>query len=676
MAPPVTDARPFPGSTLLELLRPAPGRLEFASRTALICALTALVAATYQTPDAALTAYVVFFLNKPDRTSSILQSVALLVLFTVIVGMTLLVTMAVIDVPLWRVAAMSAISFGFLFLASASKLRPIGGILALIVAYGLDVLGMVPAGEVATRGLLYVWLFVGIPVGVSIVVNLLWAPPPRRLAERALVERLRLAAAVLRAPDAELRQTFVEQLREGTTEVDEWLKLAAVERTSGARHVVALQQAARSATAMLHLVELVSRHGGRLLPAPWREQLAVTLEAMAAILDAGQYPIEISLDDPHGTAALDAVAAGFWDDAREVLRHFAEPSDAAPEHETREEPAAGFLAGDAFGNLDHTRYALKTTAAAMFCYVLYTLLDWPSIHTCFITCYIVALGTTAETVEKLTLRIAGCLVGAACGIAAIVWVMPSVTSTGGLLGVVFVGTFAAAWIAAGSPRIAYAGFQVAFAFLLCVLQGPAPAFDMVVARDRVIGILIGNLVVYLFFTRIWPVSVSKRVDPAIARLLRRLGDMLRADGAEVRRSEAARAQAALGAIESDLDLIRYEPSVVRPPAGWVDARRAITGAIGALAAPLLLMAEKDRRGATQAVQDLERIAERLGSSEGSQFSDAAERRAVARATTPGTQSATASLRLLRRMVGHELRRLDARVVHESPNEGVASHAKA
>ena len=108
-----------------------------------------------------------------------------------------------------------------------------------------------------------------------------------------------------------------------------------------------------------------------------------------------------------------------------------------------------------------------------------------------------SLGTAAETIEKLTLRILGCLIGAASGIAAIVYIIPYTTSIGDLMTVVFVGAFASAWFAVGSPRIAYAGFQMAFAFFLCVIQGSGPSFDMVTARDRVIGILIGNIVVYL-----------------------------------------------------------------------------------------------------------------------------------------------------------------------------------
>ena len=152
---------------------------------------------------------------------------------------------------------------------------------------------------------------------------------------------------------------------------------------------------------------------------------------------------------------------------------------------------------DLLTNPEYVRHALKTTGAAMFCYALYSLLDWRGIHTCFITCYIVSLGTSAETIEKFVLRIAGCLIGAAAGLAAIVYVIPSLTSIGALLAVVFLVALASAWVAAGSARISYAGFQIAFAFFLCVIQGPSPAFDLTIARDRIVGILLGNLVVYL-----------------------------------------------------------------------------------------------------------------------------------------------------------------------------------
>ena len=213
------------------------------------------------------------------------------------------------------------------------------------------------------------------------------------------------------------------------------------------------------------------------------------------------------------------LATAALSELRAALSAFAEPPPPDPSPQPAAKPKGGFFLPDAFTNPAHVQYALKTTGAAMFCYVVYMLLDWPGIHTCLITCFIVSLGTAAETVEKQALRFVGCGIGAAAGLAAIVFLMPNVTSIGGLMGVVFLAALASGWIAAGGPRISYVGFQLAFAFFLSVIQGAAPAFDMTIARDRTIGILFGNLVVAVVFTQIWPVTIAERIDPAIAGLL-------------------------------------------------------------------------------------------------------------------------------------------------------------
>jgi multidrug resistance protein MdtO len=611
MATHAPEAREGRLAELLRLLMPFPGRLEFAVRLALICALTTLVVEIYQTPDPALTVYLVFFLNKPDRGTSLILSIAMLALFSLIVPSLIIVAIIVVDYPVWRVASMAAISLGLLFLASASKLRPIGGVVALIVAYALDLLGTVHGGEIATRALLYLWLFVGIPAGVSIGVNLLLAPPPRLLAEQALARRLRLAAAMLRAPSESIRRDFTECLREGNGELQKWLKLALVEKSAAREHIEALRQAAASSFEILALIDVMDRDVDAALPAPLRERLTLTLDAMARILEDGRYPIDIEFEDAaDGEPSLPPRAAEVLASIREALIAFAEVAPNTQPHGPAKK-SGGFFLPDAFTNPEHVRYALKTTSAAMFCYVLYSLLDWPGIHTCLITCYIVSLGTTAETVEKLTLRILGCLVGAAVGIAAIVYLIPHVTSIGALMVVVFLGALVSAWIAAGSPRISYAGFQMAFAFFLCVIQGPGPSFDLTTARDRVIGILLGNIVVYVIFANIWPVSVGKRIDPAFAALLRRLSGLLTVPSKSTRRSEAPEAQEMLAGIERDLDLALYEPPSFRPVDSWVGVRRRAADELGALFGPLLLTADKDLRISAQLANRLYRLADNL-----------------------------------------------------------------
>jgi multidrug resistance protein MdtO len=266
MAPHADKTRKGLVAELMRLLGPSPGRLAYAARLALICALTTLVVEIYQTPSAALSAYVVFFLNKPDRTESVLLDVAFMLLVTLIVGFIMLAAMGVIDAPLWRVVAMTVSSFTLLFLTSASKLRPLGAIIALIIGYALDLLGTLHGGEIATRALLYVWLFIAIPTGVSLIVNLLLAPAPRSLAERAIAARLRVAASVLRAPGERTRRALTEYLHEGSSEVQKWLKLADAERTSPARDIAALRHAAQSTAEILVWVDAADRSPGDALP--------------------------------------------------------------------------------------------------------------------------------------------------------------------------------------------------------------------------------------------------------------------------------------------------------------------------------------------------------------------------------------------------------------------------
>jgi multidrug resistance protein MdtO len=606
MAPPASETSRGRAMRLLGLLAPFPGRLEFSFRLALICALTALVCEIYQTPEPALTVYVAFFLIKPDRVSSVVLSLVLLGVLTVTLLIVLAAATVVADQPVWRVGTMTLLSFALIFLASASKLREVAPIMALIAAYALDLLGTIQIGEIATRALLYAWLFVGIPAGVSMLVNLLGGPAPRLLAERALVYRLRLAAAMLRGPAEQTRHEFEEALNEGIGEILAWLKLAGAEKTASTADLAALRQATESVLRIMLLVDIASRAPQALLSPACSRELAETFGAMAGILASGSHPIEIEEVTEPPRAAPEA--ASWQAEMRETLTHFALPPQAPA---IPAKASAGFLATDAFTNPMHVHHALKTTGAAMFCYILYSLLDWPTIHTCLITCYIVSLGTAAEAVEKLTLRVLGCMLGAAVGIAAIVFLVPDLTSIGGLMITVFLAALASAWVAGGSTRIAYAGYQIAFAFFLCVLQGNGPSFDMVTARDRVIGILLGNVVVYLVFTNIWPVSVAARIDPDLIALLRGWSTVLRAGG-EAAILAASQALAATGILVRDLDLTTYEPGAIRPAPEWLQRRRRAANELTALAGPLWFNASRAPGQSKDVAAWMDRLADGVG----------------------------------------------------------------
>ncbi|KQR89942.1 fusaric acid resistance protein [Burkholderia sp. Leaf177] len=612
MALPAAD-RVRPGAAdILKLLAPFPGRAAMACRIALICALTAYVTSAYGTMEAAISAYVVFFLNQPDRVMSIVQGVAMLVLVTVFIGIVLVVAMFALDNPLWRVACIAGLSFGLLFVTSASKLRPVGAILAMIIGFLLDELGSVPFGEVATRALLYAWLMTAIPFAVSVCVNLLLAPSPRRLVGRALGRRLRIAARALLKAE-ETRDALKACLREGDASIRTWLKLSAVDGSSARADIPALGEATSSTLAILVAVDLAAREPSGRLPASFAAPIAEALENMARMLEAGGYPVDIELDLPDIKELPTLARIAVEDLQRAVTRFAVIETDANTESPRPAAKSGGFFLPDAFTNPEHVRYALKTTAAAMFCYLLYTQINWPGIHTCFITVYMVSLGTTAETVEKMTLRIGGCFIGAILGTAAIVFMMPVTTSALGLMAIVFIGSWFAAWIAFGSPRIAYAGFQIALVFFMCVIQGPAPAFDLTIARDRTIGILIGNVVVYLIFTRVWPVSVAGRVDAGLIALKQQWKKIATLADSRARRMQAASAMARLGALEQDLAMMHYEPSWVRPDAQWIAERRNALAKLGVLETPIFLLAERNS-GDTAIDAWMDRLSSENGSS--------------------------------------------------------------
>jgi multidrug resistance protein MdtO len=177
-------------------------------------------------------------------------------------------------------------------------------------------------------------------------------------------------------------------------------------------------------------------------------------------------------------------------------------------------------------NPEYGRFALKVTLAVMICYFVMNMADWPGIHTCVITAFLVALGTVGETLHKAALRFSGCLIGAGLGLGAILLLMPEMTDLGDLLLLLAPVTLLAAWVGYGSERISYAGLQIGLAFYLVVLQGYGPTTDMKTARDRTIGILFGNIVIFVVFTTVWPVRVADVVRSNLARALEQLAALV------------------------------------------------------------------------------------------------------------------------------------------------------
>jgi len=185
-----------------------------------------------------------------------------------------------------------------------------------------------------------------------------------------------------------------------------------------------------------------------------------------------------------------------------------------------------FFVPDAFTNPAHVHFALKVTFAAMFCYIFYTAIDWPGIHTALITCTFIALESTGATLHKGVLRISGCIIGGALALFTIVFLMPHMVTIASLVVVVACASAIAGWVATGNEMISYAGLQIAFAFFYSVFQGYAPDTDLDNVRNRVVGILFGLIVTGLVFRYIWPEGTIDRMGDALRQALRQLARLL------------------------------------------------------------------------------------------------------------------------------------------------------
>ena len=107
------------------------------------------------------------------------------------------------------------------------------------------------------------------------------------------------------------------------------------------------------------------------------------------------------------------------------------------------------------------------------------------------------------------------------------FVLPHLTDIGELCLLIFVVSVGAAWVATSSELLSYAGLQIAFAFFLGVLQGYAPATDLTVLRDRIAGILLGNIVITIVFSSFWPQSARSGVRAALVEALRAIAGVIR-----------------------------------------------------------------------------------------------------------------------------------------------------
>jgi len=174
---------------------------------------------------------------------------------------------------------------------------------------------------------------------------------------------------------------------------------------------------------------------------------------------------------------------------------------------------------DAFSNLDHLKFAVRGTLATMVAYVFYQAIDWPGLGTSIAACIITGLSTIGSSRQQLFLRMGGTIIGGCVfGMGAQICVLPYLDSITGFTVLFAVVTAITAWILTATPRLSYLGVQLALIFYLINLQEFAPQFSLAIARNRVVGILLGLVSMWLIFDRLWVGDALRKMQDAFSAI--------------------------------------------------------------------------------------------------------------------------------------------------------------
>lgn len=504
-------------------LRDAPGRANYTLRLTLSCAVLIVLFMTLHIPFLAVALIVVFYVSQPNVLMIKLVSVVFVVTVSVALGGVLLIIKWTYDYPLIRLVASVILFFCAIYLMRVlGKLGLAFFVVALAVIYAQTFPSMTSQSEILVRLLLWLWVAINTAILVTLLVNACFQQAfPGYQFKARLVVMLRQTARRLSQPDDGTPPPTVTKIAGQFNQLRSLYQQAARATPEIAASPQAWQSLMAAALSCSHLTAL-------LLPGDdhpdARRRIASQLNALADNLPAAAevQPLIVPRDGAN-SAILQEIA--------EVLARLARGETIPlPQGEVEKAP---LLLPDAWSNPAYLHFALKTLLATLLCYVFYTAADWQGIHTIMLSCVIVAQPGLGATMQKTWLRIGGALLATLIALLLIVFVQPWTDSLSGLLAMTLPVFALAAWIAAGSERIAYAGIQIGFTFALAFLSWFGPLSNLTELRDRVIGILLGVLVSSIVHLYLWPDSEAPQLKARLAQLYRQLAQTLAARDDEV-----------------------------------------------------------------------------------------------------------------------------------------------
>jgi multidrug resistance protein MdtO len=510
-------------------LAPYPGRAWTVGRITIAATITMILVMTFRVPTGFLGVIYALFLTRENPTASMRAGVRVLIAFFIATAYSIVGIMMLLDDPLthflWIVISLF-ISFYLI------RIIPDYG---TAVGFGFMIGGAIPLWDqtnltVNDRVENTLWTSYVVLIGLAVTIGVEYVfrrvHPTTDLTE-GMQNRLRVVADVLRnlaaglPPDHKLNNDialysnvgtsrlrrlllrsgysshFIAQVNTAVALLGRLVDLAASLRAFSLARPVSLTPEDRERC--LHLADQLSQMQVNLL-----QRQLIAIQGLSIEERRSNLPF---LPVMERTAALLPQAFSGTPSLSDVF--IPAPMD--------EEIRQRLFLPDALTNPAHLQFALRGTLAATAAYVIYTSIDWRGLSTAIVTCIITALSTIGSSRQKQFLRIAGVIVGGIIiGMGAQVFVLPYIDSITGFTLLFAIVTAISGWISTATPRLSYLGVQLALAFYVINVQEFTIQTSLAVARDRVFGVLLGLMCMWLFYDRLWTRNALDEMQKAFA----------------------------------------------------------------------------------------------------------------------------------------------------------------
>lgn len=482
-------------------LRPYPGRPLLAIRYVLAATITMLVIVTFRLPGAAVGGFYSLLLPRDSPHATAKAAVALLAAFGASLAVVTIGTMLFIDYPLTHFLwVVGSFFIGFAALSVVTNYAAASAFTILIVLAVPAWDAPVPTAAIVASNL-WVAGSVAVAIGATVLVESVFGLfATSSQLDSGLDERLSAIEHYLQQSSAgTVNEQTEERIQQLATVGVSRLRALAVNANARASEIARQSTAVSLVGRIVDLLATVRQVEG--FTEEERPRLSALAQEMHEIRKRLRGKCGEAGEATPRSAKNDTPILLELERSTELLRVSLSQVQGKPLTADLAQPAdPPFFASDTFSNPDHLRFALRGCLALTICYVLMNAVAWPGLSTSLFTVVVTALSSIGSSRQKQLLRVSGALVGGVLlGMGSQVLILPMLDGIGGFTVMFIIVTSVAAWFITASPRISYFGAQMALAFYLIQLRGPAAQTNLAIARDNIMGILLGLIVMWFVF---------------------------------------------------------------------------------------------------------------------------------------------------------------------------------